>query len=94
MYSEKCLENFIKLLRNPVPVTLQTFFTRRALKGHLDTQEALEGDSKSTLRALNTQGTRALEGHLGIRALIRNLGTRRVLGHLGIRALRHSRHLI
>ena len=57
MYSEKFLENSIKLLRNPRPVILQTFFpqsqktlkilgnskgTQVRLKGHLSTRRALE----------------------------------------------------
>ena len=48
MYCEKVLKNCIKLLKSPFQVMLQTFFTSRALKGHLGTQRALESYSKST----------------------------------------------
>ena len=51
MYSEKFLENSIKLLKIPFPVMLHNFFTLRALKGQLGTQWALQGHS----------GTQALE---------------------------------
>ena len=49
MYFEKFLYNSTKLLRSPI--MLQTFSTRRALKGHLRTQRALE-HSKDTTREL------------------------------------------
>ena len=54
MYSEKFLKISIKLLRSPFSVKLQTCFTRRALRGHWDTQRTLRRHSK---------GTETLEGH-------------------------------
>ena len=45
MSSEKFFKISIKLLRSPVPVILQTFFTRRTLKGNLGTQRTFKGDS-------------------------------------------------
>ena len=45
MYSGKFLENSIKLLRNPLPVILQTFFPqsqKNTQKGYLETQSALK----------------------------------------------------
>ena len=63
MYCEK----FIKLLRSPFPVILHIFFTKRAIKGHLDIQSALQGHSKGTARALQrylgTQDIRRAFGH-------------------------------
>ena len=48
MYSEKFLKISIKLLRSPFSVMLKTCFTRRALKGHWDTQGTLRRHSKGT----------------------------------------------
>ena len=71
----------IKLVKSPFPVMLQTFFTWRSFKGHLDTQGALERHSRSTQGALDlSKGTRrALQGNS------RHLGT--------WKALEHPRHL-
>ena len=57
----------------PFPVMLQTFFTRRRLKGHLDTQIAQEGHSN---------GIRAIEGHLGTPAI-------KAFGHSGTWTLKY-----
>ena len=53
-YSIKLLFYSIKLLRSPFLVKLLTFFTRKALKGHLGTRRALESHFKGTwaLKAL------------------------------------------
>ena len=54
---------------------LQTFFTRKALIGKLDTQIALQGNFNVISRALQRHlSTRKLEGHLGTRVL-RHSGT-------------------
>ena len=98
MYSERFLKDSIKLLWSPFPVMLQTFFTRRALKGHSWVTQRALNHSIGTLRAfqahLDTQGDRdsstwgiwALKGYLSSRAL-------NALGHLGTRALEAVRHL-
>ena len=64
MYSETFLGNSIKLLRNPLPPILQTFFPQRALKKDTWT---LKAHSRETQRALeHSKGTRkALQRHLG-----------------------------
>ena len=64
MYSGKFFKSSIKLLRNPFPVVFQTFFTQRALKGHLSTQKAVQGH-------LGSQDTQALKHlkHLGTLAV-------------------------
>ena len=57
MYSEKFLENSIKLLRNPRPVILQTFFpqSQKTLKNTWK----LKGHSSETQRSLeHSKGTR------------------------------------
>ena len=67
IYSEWFFKNSIKTQRSPLPVMLQTLFTRRALKaleGHLKgTHRALKGHLR-TRRALgyskNTWGLKAL----------------------------------
>ena len=66
MYSE-VFKNSLKLLASSfLAVMLRTFFTRRALKGKLGTQRALQGHSKSTRRVTEHSGTLALEGHSSI----------------------------
>ena len=62
--------------RSPFPVMLQTFLTRRALKGHLGTQRSLGHSRHSGTWALkvlrhlrSSKGTSAL-GHLGTRGTL------------------------
>ena len=104
--SEKFLKNSVKLLRSPFPVMLLTFFTRRALRGHSDTQrqslvtQRVLKHSKGTWRELkrHSKDIWALKGHLGARApkAFGNFGTGTLeaLGHLkGTWALWDSREL-
>ena len=93
MYSE-VFKNSLKLLASSfLAVMLRTFFTRRALKGKLDTQRALQGHSKSTRRVTEHSGTPALEGHLGTEELkkLGYSGTRRAFKHSGNRGSLLSR---
>ena len=69
MYSANLFKKSIKLLTSPFPITLQTFFTRRALKRTFGTQRALYGQ-------LNTQSTQAFEN-------LRQPYAQRPLGHAG-----------
>ena len=70
MYPKTFLKISIKLLTSLFPVMLQTFFIRRALKGHSnDTPRTLQG-------YLFTQDTMFLE-------YLRDSGTGRALGHFG-----------
>ena len=64
----KVFKNSIKLLTSPFPKILQTFFTRRALKGKLSTQRVLQEHCKGILKS-------AVQGHSGTQAL-GYLGTR------------------
>ena len=106
IYSEKFLKNSVKLLRSPFPVMLLTFFTRRALRGHSDTQrqslvtQRVLKHSKGTGRELkrHSKDIWALKGHLGAQApkAFGNFctGTLEALGHLkGTCKLGHSREL-
>ena len=109
MYSEKFLKISIKLLRSPFSVMLKTCFTRRALKGHWDTQGTLRRHSKglkhskSTRRAIHrhSKGTLAIKAiehssTWGIRTALRHLGIQGTLaleGNLSTRALNILRHL-
>ena len=63
MYSEKFLKNSVKQLTSLFPVMLQTFFTRRTLKGKLDTQMALQGhlSTQDTLGLSGTRGTQSTQ---------------------------------
>ena len=86
MHSEKFLENSIKLLRNPLPVILQTFFffIQRTLEK--DTWK-LKGHSSETQRSLeHSQGTTRALGYFGTWA-------RKALGHLDTQTLWHSKVL-
>ena len=103
MYSEKFLKISIKLLRSPFSVMLQTCFTRRALRGHWDTQRTLRRHSKGTetLEGHSEGNPQALQGHSGnqrnrtLEHLRHSNGTQ-TLGdsrHLSTRALKILRHL-
>ena len=86
---------------SPFLLTLQTLFTRRALKGHSkSTLRSLQGHSKGNWAInapeghLDTWAFKAL-GHLGsqgTRAFKRHLDTRalKALEHFGTQALGHS----
>ena len=94
-------KNSIKLLTSPFTVMLQTFFTRRALKGNLGTQMALEGNlaTHGTRSIEHSKGSWALEGQSSTQGTSAfwhssTSGTRRALkrwGFKGTRALSHSK---
>ena len=101
MYSEKFLENSIKLLRNPLPVILQTFFPQSqrtlkkdtwTLKGHSsETQRSLE-HSKGTPKALGRAQSTWVLWHLGTQSTwaFGHSGTMALEGHLGTRGTRDT----
>ena len=68
MYSKKFLKNSTKLLRSPLPVMLQIFFTQRAFAGQSKGSCELDERSKGIRRVSgHPKGTgRALKGHLCI----------------------------
>ena len=59
----KVFKNSVKLLMNLFLVMLRPFFTHTALKGKLNTQRALQGNSKGTLRGLAHSDTGKALGH-------------------------------
>ena len=91
MHSEKKL----KLSTSPFLVMIQTFFTRRALKGKLGTQRALQEHSGIpwAFRLSNTQGTLALR-HLSTRSLGHSKVTWELLSVKLVAGMGHFRFLI
>ena len=82
----KVLRKLLKLFESTIPAMLQTFFTRRALKGRLSNRRALQG-------YLGTQGTGALGRYLVTR-VVEAPDTRRALGDSVTWTLGHLRHFI
>ena len=71
MHSQKFLKT-LKLLTSSFLVMLQSFFTQKALKGHLDTQGTWTHWHFGTQGAwaLGYSNTQALEGHFGTRGTL------------------------
>ena len=90
MYSEKFLENSIKLLRNPLPVILQTFFPQSQKKTLKKDTSKLKEHSNETQRSLeHSKGTRRALGRTQSTWVLWHVGTQSswAFGHSNTLAL-------